>query len=167
MWKVATLTISELIQFSRRVGTTKHSQQKKTAAERSCLVQLEAFLSKQHFWSHWQRNCSAPKPDSYQNKYWEKWLKDHRRSKFPALCTCILLGSVLVLQAVETTNIEVRRPPVWRVLFLEMCFYYTDGSNPSQIWNYLSFHKNNDGNCCLLAWVFLKVNVCTRRWLTE
>ena len=44
------------------------------------------------------------------------------------------------LQAVETTNVEVRGPPcAWRVLLWKMCFHYADSSNVAEEIHFLEF----------------------------
>ena len=111
--------------ISRRVhvSTPKCFQQNKTEKKKNSevggLVHQEVFLSK-HLWSHRQRRCcSAPEWCSYQNKYGQKVADDRGRSSSLHFALAHLCESALVLQAVETTNAEVRGLRAWRVLFLE------------------------------------------------
>ena len=66
------------------------------------------------------RHCCTPKPCSYQNEYGMTTM-DGQSS-----CTlhfhAYFWEGVSILQAFETTNAEVRRPPTWWVLFFENVF---------------------------------------------
>ena len=146
MWKAAALIIFVWIQFSGRVGTTKCSQQNKTAkssAERSWLVHQEAFSSKQHLWSRRLRHCSAPRWHSYQNKYGQKAADRPWTVEVP--CTCTPLGKCHGTASSWNKKCwlrEVRGLRTWRVLFLEDMPPLQQWSNLAEEIRFLEFFMN-------------------------